>query len=294
MICPNCKQYVPEGLGLTKCLECHADLTSVFPTTQQSSATLNQEDLKNKPLLSASQALTISKNSSAARSFKWKIWIWIIALIVIPILLILFPRSERSYYIDSDKTVGMFIPDNRVFQFKGSFFYLTIRYPQDMYASVLGTEVFLRNGGATHFLEIAVTNSGRGGLPIRYTVKSILLSDGDKEYPFLLYQRSLYTDEIKKQLAAGAKVGAYEARSALQYSAKLLPKLDFASGVTNQDELYFGYEFKKPPKKLYLSFEIEIYKLGGEPKEVVKETIDLTRVNGDPLDYIKRRTWRRR
>lgn len=294
MICPVCKQYVPEGLGLKNCLECHADLTSALSTTQQPSATPKHEESNDKPLLPASHASATFEKSSALRYPDRKAWIWILALIVIPVVLILFPRSGRSYYIDGDKTVSWVgIPDNRIFQFKGDFFYLTVHYPEDMYTSVLGTEVFLTKGGATHFLKIAVTNRKRGGLPVRYRVRSIKLTSGDKEHPFLLFQTSLYTDEIKKQSVADAYVGNLVARNVLQHSAELLPKLDFTPGFTNIDELYFGYELKKPPQKLLLSFEIEVYQLGGEPKEVVKEIIDLTRVDGDPLDYIKRQTRRR-
>ena len=61
----------------------------------------------------------------------------------------------------------------------------------------------------------------------------------------------------------------------------LLPKLDF-SVASNLENIYCGYEMEQPPSKLHLSFEIEVYQLGGERREVIKKEIDLQRVDRDP------------
>ncbi|MFA6601047.1 MAG: hypothetical protein WCU74_08565 [Candidatus Omnitrophota bacterium] len=230
-----------------------------------------------------------SKASSgplAVRASKWWIWFLVPCLLVALIAAVLFLKSGRSYYIDSDQTVGMGVPDNRVYQFNGGFFNLTIRYPEDMYAPVLGQEGFLRRAGATHHLDLAVIETERYGLPVRFRVRSLELHDREKTHPFFLFQQDLSSDELKKKISQHMPEDL-ALREALLSSRDLLPQLDFSS-CSNIDELYFGYELKHPPRKLQLNFEIEVYQLGGEPKKVVKGSIDLKRVDEDPMDWIKK------
>ena len=212
---------------------------------------------------------------------------WILMLFVVFTFLILgifIPRGGHSYYVDDDETVGAGIPDNRVFSFNGSFFKVFLNYPQDMYAPVLGEEVFLTKGGSTHFLKLVVVNTEGEGLPVRYRVRSMTLSDSEKIYPFLLFHHFLYNDEIKKGIERHLPEEKLP-KEALTNSSNILSNADFVADFNSA--LYFGYDLKNPPKRLKLNFEIEVYKLGDEPKKVIKQSIDLHRIDRDPMDWIK-------
>lgn len=248
------------------------------------------------PKLSGEEEIAANADIPASRNSKKKIIMWMGITLFISILIatgFYFSNRGRTYYVDSDVAVGYGTPENRIYAYDGSFFRVVVHYPQDMFSSVLGEEFFLSKGGETHFLTIAVADPNRGGLPLRYRVRSISLSDGKKTYPFLLYQSVLHTDEIRKQKESAVNEKDVSVRNALQNATELFPKIDFTNSFGN-DNLFFGYELRNPPKKLRLSFEIEVYQLGGEPKEVVKDTIELKRVTGDPMGWIKNQTRGRR
>ncbi len=275
MRCSSCSSYIPEGIGLTDCPNCGQALGSAKPMNEKSA---QQPNHSPEPPKSNVQTPKESKR----RKFVVPAAIIILCLAVVMVIsngtghLV----NKRSYYVDSKSSVGYGgFPENRAYAANGDFYRLIIRYPQDLFAIVGGTETFLTNGQCTHEANLAVV--GARDSKIRFRVLSFDLKTAQgRVLEHLNYNQYMTSDILREQ----GPIKDWKA--ALRRTAELIPKADFTT-PTNTDEIYYGYTMKDPPSSLLLSFEVEIYTLDRARKDRVKDTVELTRVDRDPMEWVR-------
>ncbi len=274
MRCSKCNAYIPDGLSLSKCLECGAEIL----VGEMSKEPLDIESEKSSINETIAPPPTTAKKSYKKQLIGTLVFLSIIA---VPFFLrdILF-STNHSYYIDGDIPQGRGVPNNRTYIKDGGFYRLVINYPQDLFSMVGGMEVFLLPGGSTHFASIVGVS--KSDIPVRFQIKKFeMLTPDNKAINPVNYQGKLTPDLIRKQGIIKDK------KKALIETAKLIPQMDFTY-TSNLDNVYYGYELKRPPENLTLSFDVDIYTLDRTQRDEVTETIQLKRVNGDPKAWLRK------